>query len=594
MPPEEVQGVLGRAFSNFARDIDTAKTHLSRLAEGSVIVGAVRGMRPEDQTALATSFVPGVGDAAGLYADYTDIRENWDQVPWYDKAGMVGAAALGALPFVPSRAQINAGANTLLHRGDHAAPTRTGEYAPLHEMNKTYPDDIYDKSTQVRYYGHGAGDSWEQESFDVINAARGNPDMEIEVYRAVPNSAPDEVYAGDWVTPSKGYAQSHGERFGDDGGKVLTTKVRAGDLFTEGNSPHEFGWSPTQTFDPTTADISHLSRPDQLRYESAIGHENWERAAELAKKPTLVPREKTIAYHGSPHDFPPVRELQMPDGDRVYQSMDDAIPEGAKMLKEHPLGRFNMSKIGTGEGAQAYGHGLYFAEAEDVATGYRDALTTPTYRDGTPLRGREKYAYQRYQNEGMNIDDLVDEMEHRATSRVSPDHVRKGAAEELPYLKKWQTEGVPDVDEGRMYEVEIDASPDEFLDWDLPLSEQMASNPKINEVVKDLESQGRNVDVQTWRGETLLDRVHGSVGRNKEGSEAIASQLLRDKGIKGIRYKDANSRGADGGTSNYVVFDENLINIAKKYGIAIPAAAAMLARQTGQNPQDLYEDDSGA
>jgi len=41
MPPEEVQGVLGRAFSNFARDIDTAKTHLSRLAEGSVIVGAV-------------------------------------------------------------------------------------------------------------------------------------------------------------------------------------------------------------------------------------------------------------------------------------------------------------------------------------------------------------------------------------------------------------------------------------------------------------------------------------------------------------------------------------------------------------------------
>ena len=110
MPPEEVQGVLGRAFSDFARDIDTAKTHLSRLAEGSVIVGAVRGMRPEDQAALATSFVPGVGDAAGLYADYTDIRENWDQVPWYDKAGMVGAAALGAVPVLPSRSQLHAGA----------------------------------------------------------------------------------------------------------------------------------------------------------------------------------------------------------------------------------------------------------------------------------------------------------------------------------------------------------------------------------------------------------------------------------------------------------------------------------------------------
>ena len=117
MPPEEVQGVLGRAFSNFARDIDTAKTHLSRLAEGSVIVGAVRGMRPEDQTALATSFVPGVGDAAGLYADYTDIRENWDQVPWYSKAAMVGAAALGAVPFVPSRSQVKPFTDALLYQG---------------------------------------------------------------------------------------------------------------------------------------------------------------------------------------------------------------------------------------------------------------------------------------------------------------------------------------------------------------------------------------------------------------------------------------------------------------------------------------------
>src|SRR5690606_18965584 len=46
------------------------------------------------------------------------------------------------------------------------------------------------------------------------------------------------------------------------------------------------------------------------------------------------------AYHGSPHDFD----------------------------------RFSMDKIGTGEGAQAYGHGLYFAEAEDVARSYRDGL----------------------------------------------------------------------------------------------------------------------------------------------------------------------------------------------------------------------------
>jgi hypothetical protein len=44
--------------------------------------------------------------------------------------------------------------------------------------------------------------------------------------------------------------------------------------------------------------------------------------------------------------------------------------------------RFDISKIGTGEGAQAYGYGLYFAENEKVARGYRDALTNPVDYQG--------------------------------------------------------------------------------------------------------------------------------------------------------------------------------------------------------------------
>jgi hypothetical protein len=91
--------------------------------------------------------------------------------------------------------------------------------------------------------------------------------------------------------------------------------------------------------------------------------------AELAKRADAgdeAARQGIRAYHGSPHDFPPVRELEMPDGAVVYQSMDDAVPEGARVIKEHPLGRFDMSKLGTGEGAQAYGHGLYFARKKPL------------------------------------------------------------------------------------------------------------------------------------------------------------------------------------------------------------------------------------
>jgi hypothetical protein len=45
----------------------------------------------------------------------------------------------------------------------------------------------------------------------------------------------------------------------------------------------------------------------------------------------------------------------------------------------HKFDRFDMSKIGTGEGAQAYGSGLYLAEAEPVAKKYRDKLSAGTY-----------------------------------------------------------------------------------------------------------------------------------------------------------------------------------------------------------------------
>jgi hypothetical protein len=41
----------------------------------------------------------------------------------------------------------------------------------------------------------------------------------------------------------------------------------------------------------------------------------------------------------------------------------------------HKFDRFDSSKIGTGEGAQAYGHGLYLADSPAVAGGYKDRLS---------------------------------------------------------------------------------------------------------------------------------------------------------------------------------------------------------------------------
>src|SRR5262245_11942843 len=40
----------------------------------------------------------------------------------------------------------------------------------------------------------------------------------------------------------------------------------------------------------------------------------------------------------------------------------------------HSFDRFDVRKLGSGQGAQTYGHGLYFAEAEPVAESYRDQM----------------------------------------------------------------------------------------------------------------------------------------------------------------------------------------------------------------------------
>ena len=48
---------------------------------------------------------------------------------------------------------------------------------------------------------------------------------------------------------------------------------------------------------------------------------------------------------------------------------------------------------------------------------------------------------------------------------------------------------------------------------------------------------------------------------------------MRDFKVPGIRYLDQGSRADGVGTSNYVMFDDSLIDILRKYGIAgLPAA----------------------
>jgi hypothetical protein len=254
----------------------------------------------------------------------------------------------------------------------------------------------------------------------------------------------------------------------------------------------------------------------------------------------------------------------------------------------HSFDKFSMDKIGTGEGAQAYGHGLYFAENEGVAKGYRDALTDP---DAVPLqfKGRpvdvvwDDDIAERWNDVISNMrpqqaDDFKAVMSNLTQVNNLQD-VKNVLASLTPSQRATYQRYVapelmkPDVPPGSMYEVNINADPESFLDWDAPLSAQPESVKGFAGTLKDKSflARKRLDDETAATGRDVWEKARNAYGVGKV-DEATAK--LREAGIPGIKYLDAGSRAKGDGSRNYVVFDDNLISIVRKYGIA--GASAML------------------
>jgi hypothetical protein len=306
----------------------------------------------------------------------------------------------------------------------------------------------------------------------------------------------------------------------------------------------------------------------------------------------------------------------------------DALGSAAKGIRAyhgspHDFDRFDLNKIGTGEGAQSYGHGLYFAENPKVATDYKNKLAAGKgWAAGwlQDAKGDPELAKQLY-------------IKSLRGSSFGP------KPETLDAIDR-----AAKIPHGRMYEVNINAHPDEFLNWDKPLRDQPIVD-QIRSIVprdvlypfdKNIESgiSGANAyhnyipsqrfavrpDISSpWEASnaaTYEDALK-SVGGDKSRLQTVltpskenASAMLNKAGVPGIKYLDQGSRHpgfssltpqqldarievlqkdiASGGgdqarmkdkltnlqrerdtyrnqTSNYVVFNDKLIDILRKY-----------------------------
>lgn len=257
----------------------------------------------------------------------------------------------------------------------------------------------------------------------------------------------------------------------------------------------------------------------------------------------------------------------------------------------HKFDEFSTENIGTGEGAQAHGWGLYFAENKDVSEGYREKLSVnKTTYDGKPI------PYIADIKNDMLINAVLNTGKERALevlrSRKQSDTTKK----QIEYIENLDVTKLKREKGGQLFEVDIPEN-DVLLDEEEPFSTQ-AENVKnsikalIKDLLgiksfadKDLDEEIKKVEkekeenynyIVSRKLELLKDlRFDDTVGKDFYNhlaeylrvSENItnpqhkkeASLLLNQYGIKGITY-DGHSDGRC-----YVVFDDKAVKVLEKY-----------------------------
>jgi len=255
-------------------------------------------------------------------------------------------------------------------------------------------------------------------------------------------------------------------------------------------------------------------------------------------------------YHGTPHTLPPTAR--------------------------NPLGEFDASKIGTGEGAQAYGQGIYTAENKAVADEYAGKLSKKFVGiDGFNAGEAEKAIFDRlsaranstqYGSEKSAIwDDLQSIIRHGSDAE-------KAAAKNIENNAGFLGGKLSITDQGSLYKVDL---PDEMiakmLDYDKPLSKQ---DPAVRKMITESFPGGyiNGVYIDPIKsqltGKALLDQLSMIANKRNEPGFRSAEAALRQAGIPGIKYLDATSRDAGKGTRNFVTFpgEEKKMTILERNG----------------------------
>jgi len=284
----------------------------------------------------------------------------------------------------------------------------------------------------------------------------------------------------------------------------------------------------------------------------------------------------------------------------------EITPSGIRAYHGSPyqFDRFDMSKVGTGEGNQVYGHGMYMAGKEDIAQWYKRNLAYGKLREkfeeelprnadfeeveGLLGTGHFTPEQERLLKELRDNDWLGFDYPSQAISAATKD---LSAYDATPSLH----DAVERL--GHMYEVDIATDPARLMDWNDPLKAQSdevrsaimpfaeENADRINAARREGLQRGKDAfgrpynekrmetlrtvaDPTEFNGKQIYGLLQRHFGAINEGERAAeASDYLVNKGLSGIQYLDASSRapGIIEPTKNFVIPDDRLVTIRRRY-----------------------------
>jgi hypothetical protein len=332
--------------------------------------------------------------------------------------------------------------------------------------------------------------------------------------------------------------------------------------------------------------------------------------------------ERIVVEKAAASDAP--KSFVIYDGDKIKiltERYNQRVYHGSP---HRGITKMSLEKINTGEGSQVYGWGIYFAELREIAERYKEMLSkiNPDDLAGKKFDGKTLLEWSDYWTEkagqGKNLKSFYNARKTIAkgilTSGGNLDYAAKSLAflnydaEDIAQATKWAKETfkaeLDKMSAGQVYNAEIPDS-DVLLDYDKPFNQQPE---KVKAILKKADLielsdytpetfpielnvpngiiykgyEGENVtftllskdgfssiswdEVVNLVGDTSLsgERIYQNLSREL-GSDKAASEYLNSLGIPGLQYLDEGSRGAGEGTHNFVIWNEDVMNIVQRY-----------------------------